>query len=135
MKPEQQLRYLQIEWDKARAENTRLRKALAENGRHARRIEKAYEDALLLATLYSAGIIPSRRYARLQNMKQNRWQNAVALLKLARIITRQRHWVTADLAPIETKLTLARQKALKDCQLFFCGSTVTADSKEIHYRA
>jgi hypothetical protein len=119
MNAEQQVRYLQIELEKARQEASRLRKALGENGKHARRIDKAYEDALLLATFYAAGIIPSRRYARLKGLTQNRWENATTLLKMARIIERQRRWVTADLAVIEKRLALAREKALENPALFF----------------
>jgi hypothetical protein len=126
MKPEvnglskdQQLGYLQVDNLKLKQENTRLRKALRENSRHARRIEKAYDDALLLATFYSAGIIPSRRYARLKGLSQNRWENSVALLKMARVVERHRRWVVGELEAIEKKLTMARDKALEDPALFF----------------
>jgi hypothetical protein len=119
MNAEQQIRYLQIELEKARQEASRLRKRLGENGKHARRIDRAYEDALLLATFYAAGIIPSRRYARLKGLTQNRWENATTLLKLARIIVRYRHWVTADLEVIEKRLAQAREKALETPALFF----------------
>ena len=44
--------YLQLEIAELKAENTRLRKKLKENSRHARRVEKAYQDALLLAVLF-----------------------------------------------------------------------------------
>ena len=116
---EQKLRYLEVDLLKLRAENTRLRKALKENGRHSRRVERAYEDALLLATWQAAGIIPSRRYAKIKGMSQNRWENATALLKLARIITRQRHWTTDNLAVIEKRLETARERATADPPLFF----------------
>jgi hypothetical protein len=56
MRTEQELRLLKIELEKAKQENSRLRKSLSENGRHARRVQNAYEDALLLATAYSAGM-------------------------------------------------------------------------------
>jgi hypothetical protein len=119
MNAEQQIRYLQIELEKARQEATRLRKALGENSKHARRVDKAYEDALLLATFFSAGIIPSRRFAKLQGLTQNRWQNALGLLKLARVVVNYRHWAVKDLSVIEKKLAIARDKALEDRQLFF----------------
>jgi hypothetical protein len=117
--PEQQIGYLQIELAKAKQEATRLRKALHENNKHARRVDRAYEDALLLASWRVAGIIPSRRYARLYNITQHRWESALALLKLARIVTRQRHWAVTDLATIERNLANARSKALDDPGLFF----------------
>ena len=119
MNAEQQVRYLQIELEKARAEATRLRKALGENSKHARRVDKAYEDALLLATFYVAGILPSRRFARIQGISQNRWENALALLKMARVVERHRKWVMQDLATIEKRLAIARDKALEDVELFF----------------
>jgi hypothetical protein len=117
--PDQQIRYLEIEIRKLQQENSRLRKTLHENSRHARRVEKAYEDALLLASWHTAGIIPSRRYARLYNITQHRWESAIALLKMARVVTRQRHWAITDLATIERMLANARVKALEDPGLFF----------------
>jgi hypothetical protein len=116
---DQQIRYLEVEVLKVKQENSRLRKALGENGRHSRRIQKAYDDALLLATWRSAGIIPSRRYAKRFKMTQFRYENACGLLKLARIIQRQRTWVTEDLEAMERKLTVARDKALQDPGIFF----------------
>jgi hypothetical protein len=117
--PSQKLGYLEADNLRLRQENTRLRKALHENSRHTRRIEKAHEDALLLATFFSAGIIPSRRYAKLHGLTQNRWQNALGLLKLARVVVNCRHWVVKDFAVIEARLSAARDKAIEDRQLFF----------------
>jgi hypothetical protein len=119
MKPEQEVRLLQIELAKAKQEATRLRKKLGENGRHARRIELAYEDALLLVSLRVGGVFPSRRLSMSLGLSQSRWEHAVALLKLARVITRRRTWLTTDPTVIEPKLTTAKQKALEDSQLFF----------------
>jgi hypothetical protein len=117
--PEQEIRYLEIELAKARAEATKLRKALKENGRHARRIDRAYEDALLLAGWRAAGIIPSRRYANRFQITQFRYENAFGLLKLARVIQGRRRWVTEDLATIERKLAKARDRAVEDPNAFF----------------
>ena len=116
---DQKIGYLEAENLKLRRENTRLRKALHENSRHARRIEKAHEDALLLASWRAAGIIPSRRYAGLYEMTQPRFENALGLLKLARVVVRQRHWAITDLTVIEHKLGVAKQKAIEDPSLFF----------------
>jgi hypothetical protein len=113
------LRYAQLELEKTRQENARLRKALKERSREAKRINRAYEDALLLATWRSGGIIPSRRFAMFHGISQHRFENSVALLKMARVIQRQRHWVTQDLAVIESRLSTARDKALTDPALFF----------------
>lgn len=116
---EQRVGYLEVELTKSKAEASRLRKTLKENGKHSRRIQKAYEDALLLAFWRSIGIVPSRRFALQYGLTQNRWQNAIGLLKLARIITRQRHWVVSDIATMEQKLKTASAKALEDPELFF----------------
>ena len=68
-------------------EVTQLRKKLGERGRHAGRVRLAYSDGLLLAQWRSAGIMPSRDFARRHGMTQRRWQNAVGLLRMARVIT------------------------------------------------
>ncbi len=103
-----QTRYLRIELTKVQAEAAQLRKKLNLSNRHRKRVDKAYEDALLLATWHAAGIIPSRAYSKRFGFSQNRWQNAVALLKMARIIQRQRHWVISDLSLIEKRLPVPR---------------------------
>lgn len=72
MNTEQQLRYLELKNAKLRAEAAQLRKKIGENSRHARRVNKAYDDALLLAMWKAAVIHPSRDYAHIQGMSQNR---------------------------------------------------------------
>src|SRR5689334_17842582 len=103
----QKVEYLEVDILKLKKENTALRKALRENSKHARRVEKAYDDALLLISWHVAGIIPSRRYARLYNITQHRYENAYGLLKLARVIHRRRTWAREDLATMERKLAKA----------------------------
>lgn len=90
-----------------------------ENGKHARRIDKAYQDALLLSTFYVGGIIPSRRFAKIQGLSQNRWENSIALLKLARVVEGHRRWVAQGLDVIEKKLIIAKGKSLEDPRIFF----------------
>lgn len=119
MNAEQHIKYLKLELAKTRAEAAQLRKKVGENSRHARRIQKAYDDALLLAMWRVSGIIPSRSYTKQQGMSQNRFQNATALLKMGRVIVRHRHWAIKDLAIIEQRLVAARQRALDDPELFF----------------
>lgn len=119
MNPQEKIRLLQIELARVRQEATALRKRLGEDGRHPRRIEKAHEDALLLAALHLAGVMPSRRLAASLGIPQQRWEHALALLRLARIVTRQRHWATTDIGMIETRLETARQRALSDPEVFF----------------
>lgn len=72
-----------------------------------------------MATWWAAGIIPSRRFARLHNVTQNRWQNAVALLRMARVIVGPRRWATADMALIESRLEKARIRALEQPEAFW----------------
>jgi len=119
MNDQQQLRYLELENAKLRAEAALLRKKLGENARHTKRINQAYEDALLLAMWKVSGFHPSREYAAQHDITQNRWENAVALLKLARIIVRHRHWAIKNLTVIEQRLATARQKAIETPELFF----------------
>ena len=106
--------YLEIENARLQSENTQLRKRLAESNRHAQRVERAYEDALQLAMWHAVGIVPSRRYAATHGIGQRAWQNAIALLKLARVVVRHRHWAATDAASIESRLAKAKGAALED---------------------
>jgi len=110
--PEQQIRYLELENAQIKRDAAALRKRLGENSRHARRVERAYRDALLLATWRAAHIPPSRSYAAHHRISQRRWQNAIGLLRLARVIEGHRRWVTTDLALVEARLSVARQRAI-----------------------
>jgi hypothetical protein len=117
--PEQKIGMLEVELLKAKREAAKLRKALSINSRTHKRIEKAYEDALLLAAWRAAGIIPSRRYAGEYEMTQFRYENAFGLLKFARVIQGHRRWMLDDLATIEAKLARARNRAFEDPPAFF----------------
>lgn len=118
MNADQQIKYLELELAKARAEAAHLRKKLGENSKHARRIDRAYEDALLFAVWRVSGIVPSRSYTKQQEISQNRYQNAVALLRMARVIIRHHTWAITDLTVIEQRLNSARQRALEDPNVF-----------------
>lgn len=119
MTPELETTYLLHELEQLQQENAKLSKALGEATYHSRRVQLAYEDALLLAQWRSAGIIPSRRYAKYHKMSQRRWQNAVALLRMARIVVGHRRWSTDEVPLIEKRLEQAKIKAQNDQQLFF----------------
>src|SRR5690242_10852830 len=119
MRSQQQIHYLELEVAQLKAEATRLRKALHLSSRHARRIEQAFQDALLLAMWRTSGVITSREYAKTHGMTQNRWQNAVALLRMARVIQRHRSWTTNDGALIESRLASARTVALEHQEAFW----------------
>ena len=116
---EQKVRLLELELTKAKDEASRLRKRIGENNRYKRRIDRAYEDALLMAFWRSAGIRPSRRFAGLYGITQYRWENAVGLLRLARIIQGESYWPLWDMEAMEKQLAQAKEKALLDPQLFF----------------
>lgn len=98
----------------ANAEIAKLRRRLGESGRHARRVDQAYKDALLLANLH-IGYLPTTRASALRHggITANRWENAVALLKLARVIS-GRNWIEHDLAEIEPKLGRAAKLAIDE---------------------
>ena len=111
-------RYKDQEIRELKAENTALRKRLGEKSRHARRVARAYQDALLLATWRAAHIPPSRSYAAHHKISQRRWENAIGLLRLARVITGHRRWVTTDLSLVEARLSVARQRAIDSPDTF-----------------
>lgn len=111
MTPEQTIRSLNTENAELRTENATLRNRLALRNKHARRVEQAYRDALQLALWASAGVPPSRRYAAQHGITQQRWENAWALLRMARVVQRNRHWATKDAGLIERRLERTRQAA------------------------
>lgn len=109
---EQALRLAKLEIERLRRENTQLRKKVAANGRHVRRVDRAYADALLLAQLHIGYSSTSRGYVQqAASMSQRRWQNAIGLLKLARVHD-GRSWQCHDLLTIETRLNTAVEKAI-----------------------
>lgn len=119
MQTEQKLRLAETELKKLQQENTRLRKRAQENSRHTRRVDKAYHDALLLAQLH-VGYTPTSRsfVARTASMSQRRWQNALALLKMARLHS-GRQWLHHDLLTIESRLDVAKDKAVSMPDAYF----------------
>jgi hypothetical protein len=128
MNIQQENEYLKLEVQKLKADRARLEKALRETSRHGRRVQRAYEDALLLAMWRSAGIIPSRRYAQLHKFSQHRFENACGLLRMARVLTGHRRWVTNDLATIETRLQTAKQRALESREAYHSRLNMHAKS-------
>lgn len=96
--------HLLLELKRLQAENAKLRAALKANGRHARRISRAHDAALLLATWHLAYLPTSREFAAQNGMGQRQWQNAMALLKLAKIVDVRGRWLLHDLDTISAKL-------------------------------
>lgn len=97
-------RHLELEVKRLQAENAKLRAALKANGRHAKRISRAHDAALLLATWHIAYLPTSRDFAAQSGMAQRQWQNAMALLKLGRICDARGRWLLHDLDTISAKL-------------------------------
>lgn len=119
MNQDQELRYTKLQLRAAQQENARLRKKLQETCRHGRRVEQAYQDALLLAEWRMSHIIPSRDYAKFKGkMSQRRWQNAIGLLRLARVINGPRQWTITDLTIIDERLQVAKQRALESPEAY-----------------
>ena len=111
-------KHLEIEVLRLRQENRELRKALHINGRHARRIQRADDAALLLATWHIGHLPSSRDFAMAMGMSQRTWENAMALLKYARLFHRQQ-WQTHDLATIERALQRAVERAVMTPEAYF----------------
>lgn len=111
-------KHLELELLRLREENSRLRKALRINGRHSRRIQRAYDAALLLATWHVGHLPTSRDFARTMGMPQRQWENGMALLRLARVVNGRR-WRVHDLAAIEYALQRARDRAVETPDAYF----------------
>lgn len=119
MTNEERIRDLELENHLLRNEVTRLAKLAGERSKHARRVTRAYNDAILIASLRTGGQRTSRRYMIEQHgFTQNRWENATALLRLARVLSQHRHWRTSDLERIGSALEDARMAALAQPSAF-----------------
>lgn len=104
---EQRVSLLELELKQLKAENAVLRNRVRENNRHVRRVGQAYDDGLLLAGLHIA-YQPHSRDA--SPLTRRRWDNAVGLLRLARVYNCKR-FTCHNLAEIETALNRAKQIA------------------------
>lgn len=110
---------LWLEVQRLRAENAKLRKALRINGRHARRIQRAYDAALLLAQWHCAFLPTSRQFAMQNGMPQRQWQNGMALLRMARVCDQRGRWACHDLNVIEAALRRAQVGANAAPEAYF----------------
>ncbi|MCB1452105.1 MAG: hypothetical protein KDJ43_00540, partial [Rhizobiaceae bacterium] len=107
-------RTLRAELAIANSEIAGLRKRLGETSIHARRVERAYLDAMTLAALHVAHEETTRRAAEeLAGITNNRWENARALLMLAKLHNDKR-WLVHDLAVITERLEQAKALALAE---------------------
>jgi len=108
------VRHLWIENERLRGENERLRgKLQIRDGRHEKRITRAYAAALALAELHIAYLPTTRDQAQACGLTQRQFENGIALLRMARVVEGRR-WMLHDLAGIDARLRVARGKAL-DC--------------------
>ena len=126
MNIDQELAYCKLALAEALADNARLRKNLKENSRHAQRVRQAYKDALLLSLWHTGGIVPSRRFAEAHSITRRRWQNAVAILRMARVIVRERTWEALDAPIIQARLDKAMEAAIDIPGAFHCRLSISA---------
>ncbi|GIV77450.1 MAG: hypothetical protein KatS3mg050_1844 [Litorilinea sp.] len=111
--------HVAVELARLRAENARLRRALRINGRHSRRVQRAYDAALLLATWHVAYLDTTRAACRGRGMPQRQWENGMALLRLARVVDERGRWLVHDLATVEPALQRARDRAVEVPEALF----------------
>lgn len=111
---EQRNKVLESELKIAHAEIAKLRRRLSESGAHGKRLDRAYADGLLLAQLHIGYLATSRRAAdECAEISRSRHQNAVALLRLAKVHN-GRHFLHHDLVTIEERLAQAKDLALEE---------------------
>jgi hypothetical protein len=111
---EQRNKVLESELKRANAEIAKLRRRLNESGAHGKRLDRAYADALLLATYHVGYQSTSRRSAdECAKISRSRHQNAVALLRLAKVHN-GRQFLHHDLVTIEERLAQAKDLALDE---------------------
>lgn len=118
MTPEQELRYLKVVNRQLQEENNGLRRRLRENSRHARRVNQAYEDCLLMATVFLGYDRPTRDHMLALGISRRRWQNARALAKLARVWSPKKGFTVGDVVAIESALEKAKDKAIETPEAF-----------------
>lgn len=97
-------KHLLLELRRLQSENRELRAALKINGRHARRIQRAYDVGLLLAQWHVAHLPTSRDFAKTNGISQRQWENGITLLRLARVVDQAGRWFCHDLPSISAKL-------------------------------
>jgi hypothetical protein len=111
--------HLLVEINRLRTENRELREALRINGRHARRIRRAHDCALLLAQWHVAHLPTCREFAKAHGMAQRQWENGITLLRLARVCDMAGRWHCHDLPTISAKLDHAVVGANAAPEAFF----------------
>lgn len=129
---EQRTKVLELELKQVKAENAQLRNALRQNTRHTKRIEQAYQDALLLAQLHVGYQPTSRNASGRAAISRRRWTNAVALLKLARAYN-CRKFTVHSLAEVEPALQRAKRIAEENPTSYYARLPKHADDKSYRH--
>lgn len=129
---EQRINLLELELKQAKAENTQLRNALHQNTRHTKRIEQAYQDALLLAQLHIGYEPTSRNAGSRAAISRRRWTNAMALLKLARVYN-CRKFIAHSLVEVEPALQRAKRIATENPTSYLARLPRHADDKNYRH--
>ena len=87
-----------------------LRRRLHENDRHGRRIRRAHEDALQMAAFHISGLPTSIGYMLSHGLTRRRWENARALLRLAKVHNGEK-WTERETSVINGNLSYAAKLA------------------------
>jgi hypothetical protein len=115
---QEKIRGLELKNNLLQQEVTRLNKSVHDKSKHKRRVNAAFNDATILVGLHAGQQPTSRRYAVAnRHLTQTRWENAIGLLRMARVIN-NRHWASSDLAHIGSALERARQRAIESPEAF-----------------
>jgi hypothetical protein len=111
--------HIVVELRRLQTENRKLRAALKLNGRHARRIQRAHDVALLLTQFHVAHLPTCREFAMQNGVAQRQWQNGITLLRLARVCDLAGRWHVHDLTAISAKLDHAAVAANAAPEAYF----------------
>lgn len=114
---EARARWLDFTVERLDAENKALRRKLRLSSRHARRVQQAFEDAHLMATSHIAYVDTGRAAMERRGITKRRWECAVALLRMARVLDGTR-WLLHDAERIGSKLERAVERAIDEPGLF-----------------
>lgn len=119
MTHDQLITSLELEIRRLRAETAQLRHRLGERNRHARRVQRAAEDARLLLLFRAGGCPTSLGHASQQaGMSRRRWEAAIALLRMARLLDYDWSWSLGSDADNETALSRAAGRAIANRSSF-----------------
>lgn len=104
--------------------NRKLWRRVAEDGRHGRRVRRAHTDAMHIVALgigYGV-LLPSRAMVGEHGISQRRWENAIALMRMARLVTlrpgRGYAWATGDVGTITARIDTALDQAIDQPEAF-----------------